>query len=179
MSKHEIKVIKKNIKIFFRLRLLLCDLTHCFSSFFLGHPSLSTQTQLTFTIIPRNEFSPRCQKNVSWTIDENTPEGTIIGILLCSDDDRDDPNRKMNVHARWSTDSNRTNFTVPFQILTRKYNESQVRLNQTNSASMVRLLFSLFRIQSKFSLLSMVHSIEKRFHIIHRYSLSLILEILR
>ena len=117
----------KNTEVFFRrLLLLLHDLTYRFSSFS-GHPSLSTQTQLTFTIIPRNEFSPRCEKNVSWTIDENTPEGTIIGLLLCSDDDHDDPNRKMNVHARWSIDSNRTNFTVPFQILTRKYNESRVR----------------------------------------------------
>jgi len=99
-----------------------------------GLPSLSSETTITFTIIPRNEYSPKCiieNNNTLLSIMENSKKGLILSRILCYDDDKDQLNGQMSVYTRWWPDENQENKTksnIPFEIITEKLNSSEVRI---------------------------------------------------
>ncbi|CAF1141511.1 unnamed protein product [Rotaria sordida] len=96
-----------------------------------GSSPLSSETTITFTIIPRNEYSPICDidnNNISLSIMENSKQGTIISTISCRDDDQDELNRQMSVYARWwpeEIDDNTIKYNIPFEIVTQKSNSSE------------------------------------------------------
>jgi hypothetical protein len=102
---------------------------------YLGTPSLSSQGTIIFKIISRNQFSPICDintnnnNNISWSIMENSEHGTIVGKILCRDDDQDELNGRLRIYSQWLPNDNvnspATN-DVPFEIVTRKNNTSEV-----------------------------------------------------
>ncbi len=99
-----------------------------------GSPSLSSETTITFTIISRNEYSPKCSienNNTVLTIMENSEKGIILTRISCYDDDKDGLNGQMSVYARWwpeEKQENRTKLNIPFEIITEKTNSSEVRI---------------------------------------------------
>jgi hypothetical protein len=99
-----------------------------------GLPSLSSETTITFTIIPQNEYSPKCiieNNNTLLSIMENSKKGLILSRILCYDDDKDRLNGQMSVYTRWWPDENQENKTksnIPFEIITEKLNSSEVRI---------------------------------------------------
>ena len=102
--------------------------------FILGSPPLSSEATITFTIVPRNEYSPVCDidnNSTSLSIMENSKQGTIVSTIICHDDDKDGLNGKMTVYPRWLSDEkqdNKTQVNIPFEIVTRKHNLSEVTI---------------------------------------------------
>ncbi|CAF0939092.1 unnamed protein product [Rotaria sordida] len=100
-----------------------------------GTPSLSSRGTITFTVISQNKHSPICNvnnnKNVSWSIMENSAYGTIIGIISCYDDDKDEPNGQMSIYSHWFPDEKidyENKYIIPFEIITKKSNTSESTL---------------------------------------------------
>ncbi|CAF4929257.1 unnamed protein product [Rotaria sp. Silwood1] len=99
-----------------------------------GSPPLSSETTITFTIVPRNEYKPICDidnKNLSLSIKENSKQGTIISTILCHDDDQDEFNRQMSVYVRWWPEqihNEKIQYNIPFEIITQKSNSSEVKI---------------------------------------------------
>ncbi|CAF0828535.1 unnamed protein product [Rotaria sp. Silwood1] len=97
-----------------------------------GTPSLSSRGTITFRVISQNEYSPVCNinnsNNISWSIMENSAYGTIIGIISCYDDDKDEPNGEISVYSHWFPDEKiiyHNKYMIPFEIITRKSNTSE------------------------------------------------------
>ena len=96
---------------------------------FLGSPSLYSETTIMFTIVARNQHAPVCQSsndNQSWPLMENSLQGTIVGTFVCSDGDEQGPNAQLSVDARWWPEEPSAKGTIPFQVITRRYNLSEV-----------------------------------------------------
>ncbi|CAF3170627.1 unnamed protein product [Rotaria sp. Silwood2] len=97
----------------------------------IGSLPLSSETTITFTIIPRNEYSPICDINnnsISISIKENSKHDTIISTISCRDDDQDEFNRQMSVNARWWPEEihdDKIKYNIPFEIVTQKSNSSE------------------------------------------------------
>jgi hypothetical protein len=91
---------------------------------------LSSRGTITFTVISRNEYAPRCDvdRNISWSIRENSELGTVIGTISCRDEDKDEQNGRLSVHAQWLLDAKSGDHSIPFEIVTRTSNSSQVTL---------------------------------------------------
>lgn len=90
-----------------------------------GFPMLSSETKVFFTIIPRNEHAPNCfieNNRTNFTIIENSKQEIILTRITCFDDDQEGLNGQISVESRWWPDE-----TIPFSILTRKTNRSEVR----------------------------------------------------
>jgi hypothetical protein len=65
---------------------------------------------------------------------ENSKPGTIISTISCRDDDPDGPNGQMSVYTRWWPEEkidNKSNYKIPFEIVTRRSNSSVVRIYQS------------------------------------------------
>jgi HD superfamily phosphohydrolase len=90
-----------------------------------GIPSLlSEEIIINFKIINQNQYKPKCDiknKNISWSIMENSQLGTIIGSISCSDDDNDEFNGQISVDYKWILGDK-----IPFEIIIQKSNTSQV-----------------------------------------------------
>jgi len=94
-----------------------------------GSPALSSETNITFTIIPRNEYAPNCfieNNQTALKIMENSKPGIILSTISCYDEDQDGLNGQMSVHAQWGPEEN-MKLNIPFEILTQKSNSSEVR----------------------------------------------------
>ncbi|CAF1220075.1 unnamed protein product [Rotaria magnacalcarata] len=96
-----------------------------------GASPLSSDTTITFTIVPRNEHSPICDidnKNLSLSIMENSKEGTIIGTISCRDDDKHENNGQISVASRWwpsEKEDDKIKSNIPFEIIIQKSNLSE------------------------------------------------------
>ena len=91
-----------------------------------GIPTLSSETKIFFTIIPRNEHAPKCvieNNQTNLTILENSKQGTILAMITCMDDDQEGSNGEISVESRWLPEQ--TN--IPFAIRTLKKNRSDVQ----------------------------------------------------
>ena len=65
-----------------------------------GSPALSSETNITFTIIPRNEYAPKClieNNRTALSIRENSPEGIVLTTISCYDKDQNGLNGQMSV----------------------------------------------------------------------------------
>jgi hypothetical protein len=65
---------------------------------------------------------------------ENSQRGTVLGTILCRDDDQDEPNGQMSAHVNWFADGdedrrNRTKPIIPFEIRTLTNQTSEVRID--------------------------------------------------
>lgn len=61
---------------------------------------------------------------------ENSKQGTIIGKILCFDDDIDEFNKKLNVSTQWWPEEKEdfvVKHSIPFEIIIEKMNSSEVR----------------------------------------------------
>jgi len=56
---------------------------------------------------------------------ENSPYGTVVGTLLCRDDDKEGPNGMIHVNSQWFIENQRK-YLIPFEIITRPSNISEV-----------------------------------------------------
>jgi hypothetical protein len=74
---------------------------------------------------------------------ENSEYGTVVGILLCRDDDKDGPNGKINVYSRWFPDEKRK-YIIPFEILTKPSNISEVLISKVFYYENIKSKFDLF-----------------------------------
>ncbi len=85
---------------------------------------------VTFKVISRNEYAPICdveKNNISWSIMENSEIGTILGIITCRDEDQDELNRQISVYPQWFfKGNNNSKHSIPFEIITKKVNLSEV-----------------------------------------------------
>jgi hypothetical protein len=103
--------------------------------FILGSPPLSSEATITFTIVPRNEYSPICEidnNSTSLSIMENSKLGTILSTILCHDDDKDGLNGQISVYPRWLSDEkqdNKTQLNIPFEIVIRRNNSFEVTID--------------------------------------------------
>ena len=95
-----------------------------------GTPALSSRSSITFKVINRNEYAPTCdvdnQKNIVWTIMENSPMGTIVGVLACRDEDKDELNGRISIYSQWFSRDNLHGRSIPFEIRTQRSNTSKV-----------------------------------------------------
>jgi hypothetical protein len=91
-----------------------------------GSPSLSSEMNITFTIIPRNEYAPKCIIENNQTvlkILENSKSGIILSMITCYDEDQDGLNGQMSVLAQWWPED-KMKLNIPFEIIS---NSSEVR----------------------------------------------------
>jgi hypothetical protein len=98
-------------------------------------------------VISRNEYSPICdvdKNNISWSIMENSEIGTIVGIITCRDKDQDEINRRISVYPQWFSKENNTNNkqSIPFEIITKKTNLSEVIIDTILSKIFIINIFS-------------------------------------
>ena len=90
-----------------------------------GIPMLASDTKVFFTIIPRNEHAPTCameNNRAHLTIRENSQQEIVLTKITCIDDDREGFNGQMTVESRWWPEEKE----IPFSVLTRKTNRSEV-----------------------------------------------------
>ena len=102
---------------------------------YLGASPLASHTKITFSIVPRNGYSPVCDidsNNQSLSIMENSEPGTVIRTISCRDDDKDELNGQISVYSRWWPNEEQdyhTKFNIPFEIVTQSSNSSEVRVS--------------------------------------------------
>lgn len=112
-----------------------------------GTPALSSRGMITFKVINRNEYAPTCdvnnQKNIVWTIMENSPIGTIVGVLACRDEDNDELNGQISIYPQWFSRENLDEHSIPFEIITRRSNISKVIIEFCFSSIFIVIIFSL------------------------------------